>query len=131
MLASRAQFFGGVALMAGFIVVLVVMFMPIFAGQNALDYLDSLYNSISKDSAYYIGDLLADSESRVGTSIDVKLTLHGTAQALETAALFERAGATVTVEGEALGVAGDLGRILEVCLQDSDSMFANDGGSAG
>ena len=44
----------GIFLMVTFIAVMVVIFMPIFDGDNTLDYLDNLYNSISKGSAYYI-----------------------------------------------------------------------------
>jgi len=44
----------GIALLASFIVVLVLFFMPLYDGMNGLDYLDNLYNSISKGSAYYI-----------------------------------------------------------------------------
>jgi hypothetical protein len=127
MLADPKKFFIGVALMAGFVVVLVAMFLPVFDGQNSLDYLDALFNSISKGSAYYIPELLAESESRVGTMVEVTLTLHDEAQAAETALLFDRAGASTLVEQTKLRVRGDLGRILAACLRDSDLIFANDG----
>ena len=42
----------GIALTVSFIVVLVAFFMPLFDGMNSLDYLDNLFNSISKGSAY-------------------------------------------------------------------------------
>ena len=42
----------GIFLMVTFIAVMVGIFMPLFDGGNALDYLDNLYNSISKGSAY-------------------------------------------------------------------------------
>ena len=57
MIANPKKFFGGVALLAAFAVVLVAMFLPIFDGRNALDYMDSLFNSVSKGSAYYVADL--------------------------------------------------------------------------
>ena len=44
----------GITLLVSFIIVLVIFFMPVFEGKNGLDYLDNLYNSISKGSAYYI-----------------------------------------------------------------------------
>ena len=44
----------GVFLMTTFIIVMVLIFMPLINGQNTLDYLDNLYNSISKGSAHYI-----------------------------------------------------------------------------
>ena len=44
----------GLFLMVTFIAVMVVIFMPTTEDGNALDYLDNLYNSISKGSANYI-----------------------------------------------------------------------------
>ena len=44
----------GVFLMVTFIAVMVGIFMPLFDEGNALNYLDNLYNSISKGSANYI-----------------------------------------------------------------------------
>ena len=52
MIAHRKQFTIGAALLAAFSAILVVIFLPLFDGQNALNYMDSLFNSISKGSAY-------------------------------------------------------------------------------
>ncbi|MBU4389440.1 MAG: hypothetical protein KKB23_07895, partial [Proteobacteria bacterium] len=54
MIANKKEFYGGFVLFIAFFVVLFIIFSPVFNGQNGLDYLDSLYNSISKGSAYYI-----------------------------------------------------------------------------
>ena len=54
MIANKKKFFGGVGLMIAFVIVLIIFFSPIYAGKNGLEYLDNLYNSISKGSAYYI-----------------------------------------------------------------------------
>ena len=48
MLANKKEFYSGMGLMAAFLVVLAIMFSPVFGGQNGLNYLDGLYNSISK-----------------------------------------------------------------------------------
>jgi len=52
MIADKKLFLIGLAMLVGFIIVLVLIFMPIFNGQNGLDTLDALFNSISKGSAY-------------------------------------------------------------------------------
>jgi len=127
MIASRGKFFGGAALMAGFLVVLAVLFLPVFDGKNALDYLDALYNSISKGSAYYIPGLAEEATAYRGTELDAALTLGDEAQAAATAALFQAAGAVAEPSGATLRVRGDLGSILARCLGDSDEMFANRG----
>ena len=57
MIANKKEFLKGLGLMAAFVIVLIIFFSPVFNGQNGLNYLDSLYNSISKGSAYYIPKL--------------------------------------------------------------------------
>ena len=51
MIVYKKKFYGGAAMMVAFIAILITLFMPIFNGQNALNYLDALFNSISKGSA--------------------------------------------------------------------------------
>jgi hypothetical protein len=127
MIVSPGKFFGGLALMTAFAVVLVAMFLPLFEGRNALDTMDSLFNSVSKGSAYYIPDLKAAAEDRRGNAVAVTLAAASEAQAEEMAELFRAAGATVGVAEAELRVSGDLGGILGLCLQDADEMFANAG----
>ena len=127
MFASPKHFFGGVALMVAFAIVLVAMFLPIFDGRNALDYMDSLFNSVSKGSAYYVADLKAEAEDQRGNAVAVRLAVASETQARQTAELFRAGGATVKVAEAELRVSGDLGGILDRCLQDSDEMFANAG----
>ena len=73
MISKKGQFLGGIAMFIGFLVVLVIMFFPVFKGQNALQYLDSLYNSISKGSAYYVPAVREDVGKYVGKSIHITL----------------------------------------------------------
>ena len=54
MIAEKKTFTKGAIMMVIFIVVLITFFSPVFNGQNGLEYLDDLYNSISKGSAYYL-----------------------------------------------------------------------------
>jgi hypothetical protein len=128
MIASPGKFSGGVALMTAFAVVLVAMFLPVFEGRNALDYMDSLFNSVSKGSAYYVADLQAEAEDQRGNAVAVTLAAAGEAQAGQMAELLRAGGATVRVSEAELRVSGDLGGILGRCLQDSDELFANAGG---
>ena len=127
MIADPRKFFGGVALMAAFAAVLVAMFLPVFEGRNALDYMDSLFNSVSKGSAYYIADLRAEAEDRRGNTVAVTLAVANETQARQMADLLRAGGATAQVAEGALRVSGDLGGILGRALQDSDEMFANAG----
>jgi len=127
MLANKKEFFSGVGLMVAFLVVLVIMFSPVFGGQNGLNYLDGLYNSISKGSAYYIPDLKIKAAKQSGNAITASVVMKDEKQAMETAPLFLQSGAEVKVTGSEIKVSGDLGSILTNCLEDSDQMFNNRG----
>ncbi len=127
MIAHKKEFFGGVVMMAGFIVVLIIVFMPIFAGQNGLNYLDNLYNTISKGSAYYIPKVQKEADAFTGTSVGVTLVMAEEERATQTVPLFMKGGALVNVSGKELKVSGDLGNILDNCLADADLMYHNEG----
>ncbi|MBU4184918.1 MAG: hypothetical protein KKC23_01720 [Proteobacteria bacterium] len=127
MIAHKKEFFGGVALMGAFIAVLIAIFMPIFKGQNGLDYLDALYNSISKGSAYYIPKVKEETDTFIGNNVTMALKMADENQAQQAKSLFTQAGATAEISGAQLTVSGDLGNILANCLTDSDSMYNNDG----
>ena len=115
----------GIFLLATFTAVMVGIFMPLIEGENVLNYLDNLYNSISKGSAYYIPKvehLVEDHGSEVVT-LDLKME---TAEAATTAEqLFARAGTTTAVEGSNLSVSGDLEGIFTTCLEDAESAYHN------
>lgn len=127
MIAEKKLFYKGFGLIIGFFIVLVAMFMPLFGGQNALNYMDNLYNSISKGSAYYIPAMIADNNEYKGKQVEMELAFATENQAKETAALFQAGGAEVTGNDLKLFIKGDIGSILDNCLSDSDIMFANNG----
>jgi hypothetical protein len=127
MIAKKKEFYGGFGMLIGFFVILIIVFSPVFKGQNGLEYLDSLYNSISKGSAYYIQKVKEETDTFTGNSISVTLNMKNEAQAQQTASLLMKGGALVNVSGSDLKVSGDLGKILENCLTDSDYMYVNDG----
>jgi len=117
----------GIFLMVTFIAVMVVIFMPIFGGGNALNYLDNLYNSISKGSAYYIPKVehLVEEHGSQQVTLNLKMADSIAAQAAEP--LFARLGATTAVQGNTLMVNGDLEAIFASCLEDAESAYRNRG----
>ena len=128
MIADKKEFYGGFALLVGFFVVLAIMFSPVFEGQNALNYLDSLYNTISKGSAYYIPKLKKDVADFKAEPVSITITMKDPQQAEKTALLFIKSGASADVSGSGIKISGDFNKILENCLEDSDNMFNNKGG---
>ena len=81
MIAKKGEFYSGAGMMVVFVVILIVMFMPIFKGHNGLDYLDSLYNSISKGSAYYIPAMQDEAKTYAGSNVKLTLTMQDETQA--------------------------------------------------
>lgn len=127
MIAHKKEFYGGFGMIIAFAVVLVIMFSPIFKGHNALEYLDSLYNSISKGSAYYIPKVKEGSDSFIGTEVSTTLKMADRDQAEQIALLFKLSGARAVVKECQLKVTGDLGKILGSSLADADAMYHNNG----
>jgi hypothetical protein len=129
MIQNKKQFGLGLVLIAAFLVVLFAIFSPLFeGGRNSLDYLDSTFNSISKDSAYYIPAVMEKARKHEGTEVAINLKAADAGQAARMGKLLSSsAGATVTVDAGKLGVSGDFGRILGAVLADADLMFKNEG----
>ncbi|MEA3547986.1 MAG: hypothetical protein U9R66_10005 [Thermodesulfobacteriota bacterium] len=117
----------GILMLLGFFVLLGVIFMPIVKGHNSLNFLDNLYNSISKGSAYYIPQTMEKVKKYEGTIVDLRLTMKDEQQARKSVKLLEAGGANVTVAGNLLEVKGDIGAILHNSLVDADFMYLNDG----
>ena len=127
MIEKKKEFYCGFGLLIGFTIILIVIFSPIFKGQNGLEYLDDLYNSISKGSAYYIPKVKVETEPFSGRSVNTTIEMADESQTQQTAALFVKSGALVNISGTQLKIEGDLGKILANCLSDADRMYMNDG----
>lgn len=127
MIARKKEFFGGLGLIIVFVIVLILFFLPLYQGMNGLDYLDNLYNSISKGSAYYIPKVKEECEPLIGHGVNVTLRMADDKTAEQTALLFRAARAEALLSGSELKVSGDLGQILENSLADADAMYHNDG----
>ena len=127
MIANKGKFLMGMMLIVCFGGVLFGMFMPIFANHNGLEYLDNLYNSISKGSAYYIENVREDIKSIQSPELTIDMTMASEVQAQQTVPLFIKAGAQVGQKGAQLSVTGNILQILNRCLDDSQHMYDNDG----
>ncbi|MGE5255125.1 MAG: hypothetical protein ACM3KE_00555 [Hyphomicrobiales bacterium] len=127
MIKHKKEFTVGLGMLVSFFVVLVIIFSPVFGGHNGLEYLDRLYNSIAKGSAYYIPKVREDIKQMGESPVDMTLTMDSAAQAQQTAPLFMQAGALVNVSEAKLRVNGSLEKMLNACLDDADAMYHNDG----
>ena len=123
---NRRSFIKGMLMAAVFVVVLVVMFMPVFKSGNAFRAADKLFNTISKGSTYYIPML------RENAKAHVKETFNGTIKVAkehteDVRKVLSTAGAQVSRAGDGLMLEASMGTLYEAVLRDSDDMFANRG----
>ena len=127
MIAKKSKFMAGLILLFLFTIVFISIFMPLFDGKNGLEYLDNLYNSISKGSAYYIDAVRKDVQTLKTPDLTVTLTMKSEVQAQQTVPIFIKTGAQVGQEGAQLTVTGNMIQILNHCLDDAQSMYDNNG----
>ena len=125
MIASKKRFFTALGILAVFTALLVIMFLPLFNGQNMLRNIDELYNSISKGSANYLSEVRETSEECVGISIDTSIDMESQEQAEQTALLYEGCGAEAVVSGDRMDISGDLGHNLATAVGDAEKLYGN------
>jgi len=131
----KKPFSVGVVLAISFFAVLLLIFSPLFGGKNGLDFADESFNKLAKGSSYFIPKVAKNNEKFMGKMFSVSINMDkegdkpGDAQKRAELAskLYTTAGAATEINGAALKVEGDLGKVLEAALQDSDAMFKNEG----
>lgn len=129
MIYNKKEFYGGAGLLAAFFLVLFFMFQPMFNGHNAMEYLDNLYNSISKGSVNYVPQLKGDVAKYNDKTVAMKLKYPSEVEAAQAVALFTSTGVSAEANGVELTVSGSLGAILNGSLDDANLMYHNDGES--
>jgi hypothetical protein len=140
--AQKKHMAYGIALAISFIVVLVLMFSPIFPKttegepQNGLQWADEMFNSLAKGSSYFIPKVAKSNEEFMGKMFAVSIKLDkpedkpgdGEKRAERASKLFTvNEGAKVEVNGAELKIEGDLGKVLAAALRDSETMYRNEG----
>lgn len=118
----------GIFLAVTFLAVLAVIFSPIFGeGRNGLAFADDLFNKLSKGSSYFIPKIMKTNEKFMGKTFAVTIQIEKPEEAEKIAGLFSTAGAFAEVQGPELRLEGDLGRVVEAVLRDSEDMYRNQG----
>jgi hypothetical protein len=125
LIKHKGDFVKGLLLLVSFLVVLVLMFCPLFNGKNALEASDDLFNSIAKGSANYIPGIKKQADAYKGKAFDVTVKLKSPEMTQKVTKLFTTAGAQVTPKENELEVKGDLGGVMLAALTDADAMFNN------
>jgi hypothetical protein len=132
----------GIIMALSFLVVLFLMFSPIFPKtadgqpQNGLQWADEMFNQLAKGSSYFIPKVAKDNEKFMGKMFSAKFNVakpedkpgEGEQRAKRATQLFMiNPGAKVEVNGTELKIEGDLGLVLKAALDDADAMFKNEG----
>ncbi len=128
MIRNPAAFTKGLLLSVTFFIVLFIIFLPIWGeGQNGLRAADRLFNSISKDSSFFIPRLQKNvNERATNRPITANLSMKSDQMALNTVKIFTSGAAVeAAVTGPKVTVSGDLGKILSAMLADAEVMFNN------
>lgn len=116
----------GLLMTVVFVVVLGLMFSPIFKGQNAFEAADGLFNSISKASTDRFEELAAMVKEAKDQDAAQELTLSESIGP-DSATVLNAAGAQATYADGKLTVKGDLKPLLVRMIQDSEAMYENKG----
>jgi hypothetical protein len=124
---STGKLIAGIVLLTSFAGVMFLIFMPLFDGANALNYMDNLYNSISKGSAYYIPKMTHLIEEHPDRTVQLNLKLGDAGLTERARVILESSGAAVTAQGDGLQVSGEITSLLEACLRDSELAYRNRG----
>lgn len=128
MIQDKKEFGLGLALLAAFFVVLFAIFSPLFeGGRNTLDYLDNTFNSISKNSAYFIPAVAEKARKFDGTEVTVNIKAADADQAARLEKIIGASAAKVATDGAKLAVSANLGRLIDSAIADAELMFRNDG----
>lgn len=128
MLVKNKKSFGvGIVFSLSFLVVLGLIFSPVFGGKNGLVFSDDSFNKLSKGSSYFIPKVVKSAETLSGKQLSMTLKLDKPEDAETAAQLFLAAGAAAEAREQSLKIEGDFGAVLLAALKDADAMYHNDG----
>ena len=118
----------GIILLGSFFLVLILIFMPLFPGKmNGLDYMDNLFNMISKGSSYFIPQVKADIASLSETVFEAKIMVENDQDRQQMLLMLEKSGIQAATQDKDIVMQGNLHQLMAGSLDDADHLFANDG----
>jgi hypothetical protein len=127
LIVNKKVFLIGTAMALAFLIILFLMFSPLFGGLNAFESADRLFNSIAKGSSNYFEDLRKESDGYRGSTFAVDIKLKNDDAARKAGALLSKAGVKSETRGIQIRATGDLGRLAQTILDDSEALFHNRG----
>ncbi len=138
LIRNGKAFTRGLLLMASFVAVFIVFFLPVFPGQdgggktNGLVYADHLFNTLSKGSANFFDPGLERNDSvnktatkAQGKSVDLDIPFKDAAQQELAANLLKENNFDVTPAEGKLHIKGELYPLFQTVLADSLLTYEN------
>jgi len=128
LIRNRKTMSTGLVLGISFFGILALIFSPVFGeGRNGLEYSDALFNKLAKGSSYFVPELSAGLKQAEKEELAVNVKLENPEQAAKAAKIFATAAPATTSNGAELRIKGNLAKLLEAVLKDSNSMYFNKG----
>lgn len=147
MLTASQYRMRAIALLSTFVIVLVLIFMPLYPDlkpgtkTDGLSFMDNFFNSLSKYSSNFIEDERGKTAQLKDTALDATLTFKDYRDAKDKARVLALAadlaqqaaqvlsanGFQATANGNKLAVKGDLGSLLGAAVDDAELMYQNKG----
>ncbi|MDE7064211.1 MAG: hypothetical protein K2O70_01915 [Desulfovibrionaceae bacterium] len=126
----KPSFIRGILLLGSFLVLFAIILSPVFKDENGksttgLHYADSLFNSLSKGSSYFIPTVRRQVEALNGKEIAVTVTLKKADRVALAVEALKLAGAEAAADGDKITYRGDLGKILGAAVNVGDYLYHN------
>ena len=139
LIRNPKAFTRGLLLMASFIAVFVLFFMPIFPSQeggektNGLVYADHMFNTLSKGSANFFDSTLSNQRSvNVAiqnikeTEIDITITFKNADLVADAVTLVNSLGLQAQAADGSIAIKGSLFTLLDTIIKDAELLYHND-----
>lgn len=133
MLTTKQYRSRSIFLLSTFFVVLVLIFMPLYpdlqpgSKTDGLTFMDNFFNSLSKDSAYFVPQEREKAKTFEGQAFEADLNYKSPVLAQQAAQVLSANGFAATAEDAQVKTSGDFGKLLEAALNDADFMYQNQG----
>ncbi len=133
MLTTKQYRTRAIFLLSTFFLILVLIFMPLYpdikpgSKTDGLTFMDNFFNSLSKDSAYFVPQELEKAKKFTGQTFEADLKYKSAILAQQAAQVLSANGFAATAEDVHVKTGGDFGKLLEAALADADFMYKNEG----
>lgn len=140
LIVDKRTFGKGLALLASFAGIYLLIMSPIFNGMTGLEFSDDFFNKLSKNSSDYFGQVKGTVAKMKGKQVDITITIAkpdikieadptkaqevANRNAQTAAKALAAAGAQTDVRDNKITVKGDLGAILDFAATNSQTLFS-------